>query len=70
MSVLKTKNVTTNKTEKLKKELVNPKNLTPLNLLIDSELHTQFKIKTITDRTSMTDVIIEAIRKYVSTSPI
>lgn len=66
MSILKTKNGTTAKTEKLKRDLVNPKSMTPLNLLIDSELHKNFKIKTITENTSMTDIIVEAIKKYIT----
>lgn len=66
MSLLKTKNTTTDKVEKLKKDLINPKSMTPLNLLIDSDLHTQFKIKTISDRTSMTDIIVQAIKQYLS----
>lgn len=46
MSILKTKTVSNDRTEKLKKDLINPKSVTPLNLLIDTELHTQFKIRT------------------------
>lgn len=68
MSILKTKNIANDKTEKLKRDLINPKSVTPLNLLIDTELHTQFKIKTITERTSMTDVLVEAIRNYIAKS--
>ena len=66
MSILKTKTVSNDRTEKLKKDLINPKSLTPLNLLIDSELHKAFKIKTITESTSMTDIIVEAIRRYLT----
>ena len=66
MSILKTKTVSNDRTEKLKKDLINPKSLTPLNLLIDSELHKAFKIKTITENTSMTDIIVEAIRRYLT----
>ena len=65
MSILKTKNVTNDKTERLKKDLINPKNMTPLNLLIDSDLHREFKIKVIRGNTSMTDIIIEAIKNYI-----
>lgn len=68
MSILKTKTVSNDRTEKLKKDLINPKSVTPLNLLIDTELHTQFKIRTTIERTSMTDVIVEAIKDYLARS--
>jgi hypothetical protein len=66
MAILKTKKHSSNKIDRMKKGLINPKNVTPLNLLIDSKLHTQFKIKTINNGTSMTEVLVEAIREYLS----
>ena len=65
MSILKVKSGTNAKTEKLKNNIINPKNLTPLNLLIDRKLHKQFKIKTCIENTSMTDILVEAIKNYL-----
>lgn len=65
MTILRAKKTTSNKTERLKKSLINPKNVTPFNLLIDADLHKRFKIKTISEGTSMTDVITEAIENYL-----
>lgn len=43
------------------------KNSKPINLVIDATLHEQFKIKTVTEGTSMTDVIVFYIREYLKT---
>jgi hypothetical protein len=66
MGILTTKTGTSDKTERMKRDLINPKSLTPLNLLIDSKLHKDFKVKTATDGIKMTDVIVEAIKKYLA----
>lgn len=66
MSILKTKHGYSPRVDRAKRELMNPKNVTPLNLLIDTELHREFKIATTQEGISMTDVIVEAIRAYVT----
>ena len=40
-------------------------NLVIFNCKIDSTLRDNFKIKTIKEQTTMADVVIEAIKKYV-----
>lgn len=65
MAILKTKRDTNRRVEKLKKTLISAKSVTPLNLLIDSDLHRRFKVKTINQFTSMTDVILDAIKQYL-----
>lgn len=65
MSLLKAKSTASNKIHKMKQDLANPKNMTPLNLIIDSALHKAFKIKTISNGVSMTDVIVEAMEAYI-----
>lgn len=66
MSILSTKNGSNRKLERMKKELTNPKSWVALNLLVDSELHKAFKIKTATENRSMTEVIVAAIEIYIS----
>lgn len=68
MSILKARNSRNDKIEKLKKELVQPEDTTPLNLLIDSNLHLQFKIKTVQNKVSMTEVVSFYIREYLKTN--
>lgn len=65
MSILKTKHGYSPRVDRAKRELMNPKNVTPLNLMIDSDLHRQFKIATTKQGISMTDVIVESIRAYI-----
>lgn len=43
----------------------NRENLVIFNIKIDENLRDSFKIKTIQDKRTMTDVVIEAIKKYV-----
>lgn len=66
MSILKTKHGYSPRVDRAKRELLNPKNVTPVNLLIDSDLHKEFKIATTTEGVSMTDVIVEAIKTYLN----
>lgn len=40
-------------------------NLVIFNVKIDEELRDEFKIKTIQDKRTMTDVVISAIKEYV-----
>lgn len=43
----------------------NKENIVIFNCKIDSTLRDNFKIKTIKDQTTMADVVIDAIKKYV-----
>jgi hypothetical protein len=65
MSLLKTKKNTDTRISNMKKNLTNPKTVTPLNMMIDSDLHRAFKVKTTTTGVSMTDIISEFIQGYV-----
>jgi len=39
---------------------------TNLNMRIKSDLHRQFKIRTLTEDVSMTDVVVEMIKDYLN----
>ena len=65
MSLLKAKKYTDSRITNMKKNLTNPKTVTPLNILIDTDLHRAFKIKTTSAGVSMTDMMIEFIQGYV-----
>lgn len=60
MSVLKAK-----KDSKIKSNVFDDKPTTGLNLIINSELHSKFKIKTLQNKTSMTKAIVDFIRAYI-----
>lgn len=66
MSLLKTKNTSSSdKIDKMKQGLVNPKSMTSFNLSIDSVLHRKFKMAAIKNEESMTDIITQAMRDYI-----
>lgn len=65
MSILKAKNASNPRVNNVKKTLSNSKTLVPLNVMMDSELHKKFKIKTINADITMTDFVLEAIKEYV-----
>ena len=65
MAILKTKTGSDPKLEKMKKDLINPKSYTALNLMIDSQLHKDFKMAATQDGISMTDVLVLAIQDFI-----
>lgn len=67
MSVLKTKKVNDRKIDKFKEELVNPKGqYSCLNMQIDRQLHTEFKIMAAEYGDTMTALISRLMRDYLN----
>lgn len=62
---IKPKNVSNPRIDKMRHEIENPKSLRALNLQIDSKLLMEFKMKTVRDETTMTEVLTEMIVRYV-----
>jgi hypothetical protein len=52
--------------DKMREELINPKNTASLNLNFDAGLIKKFKIKTVSEGITMTEVLTDAIKKYLS----
>jgi hypothetical protein len=65
MSILKTKSVSNSRIANLKKNLLDPKNLITMNILLDKEIHHKFKVKAAMNGVTMTDVITLAIEDYI-----
>lgn len=65
MAIMNIKKTANTKVDKVKEGLTNPRSQSPLNLVIDAELHKQFKIKTTMEGVSMTDVIVEFMTNYL-----
>lgn len=63
MTILKTKKTADARIEKIVHSLQSTK---PLNLAIDGKLLKEFKIATIRDGTTMTDVLTRAMREYLT----
>ena len=57
--------VTSSKVTKLKDEILNPKAYRNLNINIDTELLRDFKTKASQEGTTMTNILLDAIRAYL-----
>lgn len=65
---VKPKNTSNPRVDKMRQEIANPKSCKSLNLLIDSKLLMEFKMKTVRDETTMTEVLTGMIVEYVDES--
>lgn len=65
---IKPKGASSSRVEKMREEMINPKSLKALNLLLDSELLKEFKMKTVRDGTTMTEILTGCIVEYVDES--
>ena len=66
MSILKIKDKShKNKTEKLKQSVINPRSTKTFNMLINSDLHRDFKVKCAINQTTMNEVINNFITLYL-----
>jgi hypothetical protein len=65
---IKPKGASNSRVEKMREEMINPKSLKALNLLLDGALLKEFKMKTVRDGTTMTEVLTGCIVEYVDES--
>lgn len=65
MSILKTKNHSNSRISTYAKNLIKPKNIVSLNLLIDRDLHREFKIKATCSGLTMSEILTEMIQEFV-----
>lgn len=66
MTNLKIKNASNStRAQDLKKILANDKTIVSLNILIDEDLRHQFKIKTLSNKETMTDAVLRMIKDYL-----
>ena len=67
MAIMKTKKAPYKnpRVEKMRKELLSPENRIDLSLTFDKALIKKFKMKTVADETTMTEILTKAIKEYL-----